>query len=124
MQHFGRHCPARLFVEDEGWTAPWVTIGIDDGGNEIGMGMLLADIVENDLPSGALKAARTKADVLIVSAVANWSAFALLAALAIARPDLAAALLPHFHGTLERVTLRSAMELGQAVDDSRVDKCR
>lgn len=118
----GDTAPLDHLFQDDGWTAPWTTIGIGDGGNEIGMGNLPADIVESDIPNGALIAARTKADFLIVSGVANWGAYALLAAIAAARPDLAPALLKHFNGATEEAILASAVNLGQAIDDSRVDR--
>jgi D-glutamate cyclase len=72
--------------------------------------------------NGALIAARTGADFLIVSGVANWGAYALLAAIAAARPDLAPALLKHFNGKTEHDILEAAVNIGQAIDDSRVDR--
>ncbi len=114
--------PLDYLFEDAGWTARWTTIGIGDGGNEIGMGLLPKEIVASDIPNGHLIAAATGADFLIVSAVANWGAYALLGALARLRPDLAPALLGRFNGELEHDILKSAVELGQAIDDSRVDR--
>jgi D-glutamate cyclase len=110
-----------LFV-DEGWTAPWKTIGIGDGGNEIGMGVLPKEIVEQDIPNGPLIAARTPADYLIVSGVANWGAYGLLGAIAGLRPELAGRLLSHFNGAFEHKVLEAAVQIGQAIDDSRVDR--
>jgi len=118
----GDTAPLDYLFEDDDWKAPWRTIGIGDGGNEIGMGLLPADIVKNDIPNGALIAARTGADFLIVSGVANWGAYALLAAIAAARPDLAPALLKHFNGKTEHDILEAAVNIGQAIDDSRVDR--
>lgn len=107
---------------DEGWTAPWKTIGIGDGGNEIGMGVLPKEIVEQDIPNGPLIAARTPADYLIVSGVANWGAYGLLGAIAGLRPELATRLLTHFNGAFEHQVLEAAVQIGQAIDDSRVDR--
>ena len=118
----GDTAPLDYLYQDEGWTPNWKTIGIGDGGNEIGMGNLPADIVQNDIPNGPLIAARTKADFLIVSGVANWGAYALLAAIAAARSDLAPALLKHFNGTMEHGILDAAVNIGQAIDDSRTDR--
>ena len=118
----GDTAPLDYLFEDEGWTAPWTTIGIGDGGNEIGMGVLPADIVERDIPNGPLIAARTRSDFLLVAGVANWGAYAVLAAVAAARRDLATALLRHFNGEIERAILESAVNLGQAIDDSRTDR--
>jgi len=107
---------------DKGWRAPWETIGIGDGGNEIGMGLLPKEIVEEDIPNGPLIAARTPADYLIVSGVANWGAYGLLGAIAKLRPQSAGQLLSHFNGTFEEEVLTAAVEVGQAIDDSRVDR--
>lgn len=58
------------------------TIGIGDGGNEIGMGKIRDYIVEH-VPNGDIIAASFAADYLIVSGVSNWGAHALVAALSI-----------------------------------------
>jgi D-glutamate cyclase len=114
--------PLDLLFEDAGWTPKWTTIGIGDGGNEIGMGVLPKELVESDIPNGSLIAAKTRADFLIVAAVANWGAYGLLASIAILRPDLAPSLLKHFNGKTEEEILSAAVNLGQAIDDSRVDR--
>lgn len=114
--------PLDHLFEDAGWTAPWTTIGIGDGGNEIGMGVLPKALVESDIPNGQLIAARTGCDHLIVSGVANWGAYGLLAATASLRPDLSASLLKHFNGDMEEQILSAAVNIGQAIDDSRVDR--
>ena len=51
------------------------TIGIGDGGNEVGMGKL-ADVIAERLP---LTPCRVSADYLIVATVSNWGAVALAA---------------------------------------------
>lgn len=53
------------------------TIGIGDGGNEVGMGKL-ADVIEARLP---LTPCRVPADHLIVATVSNWGAIGLAACL-------------------------------------------
>jgi hypothetical protein len=114
--------PLDYLYEDADWSASWKTIGIGDGGNEIGMGVLPKALVESDIPNGKLIAATTGADYLLVSGVANWGAYGLLGALAVLRPDLKNPLLSHFGGALEHTILKSAVDLGQAIDDSRVDR--
>jgi hypothetical protein len=114
--------PLDLLFQDAGWTATWETIGIGDGGNEIGMGRLPRDIIEADIPNGALVGATTSTDHLIVAGVANWGAYALLAAVARLRPDLSARLLRHFNAEFEHTILEAAVTVGQAIDDSRVDR--
>ena len=54
-----------------------LTIGIGDGGNEIGMGNC-AEIIQKEL---LLNPSSVKTDYLIVSTVSNWGAYGLIAAL-------------------------------------------
>jgi hypothetical protein len=114
--------PLHLLFDEAGWERRWTTIGIGDGGNEIGMGALPVEIVANDMPNGSLIAAKTSTDYLIVAGVSNWGAYGLLGALAGLRPDLAPALLCHFTRDKEKDFLTAAVEVGQAIDDSRVDR--
>ena len=114
--------PLHLLFEERGWRRPWVTIGIGDGGNEIGMGRLPQDIVVNDIPNGALIAATTATDYLIVAGVSNWGAYALLASTALLDPGRGPALLSHFTAETEAALLDAAVNVGQAIDDSRVDR--
>jgi D-glutamate cyclase len=101
---------------------PWYTIGIGDGGNEIGMGSLPKEIIESQIPNGQLIAATTAVDSLIVAGVSNWGGYGLLAATAIMKPAARDALLHHFNREMDRRYLQAAVETGQAVDDSRVDR--
>lgn len=114
--------PLDLLFYEDGWKAPWLTIGIGDGGNEIGMGSLPAEIVENDIPNGALIASTTPCDFLIVASVANWGAYALIGAMARLDNQLKEDLFDQFTGEMEERYLRAAVELGQAIDDSRLDQ--
>jgi hypothetical protein len=114
--------PLDLLFDDEGWTSPWTTIGIGDGGNEIGMGGLPPEIVANDIPNGGLIAAKTRTDHLIVAGVSNWGAYGLLAAMAALCPKRAADLLQYFTPEMDRQFLEAAVLIGQAVDDSRPDR--
>jgi hypothetical protein len=54
-----------------------VTIGIGDGGNEIGMGKLPWATIRKNIPNGGLVACRVPTDHLIVAGVSNWGAYAL-----------------------------------------------
>jgi hypothetical protein len=74
-----------------------LTIGIGDGGNEIGMGVIEAEIgaqlpygrVGRDPAKGGI-APHTEVDQLVVAAVSNWGATAVAAALAVLtdRPEV------------------------------------
>jgi hypothetical protein len=56
-----------------------VTIGIGDGGNEIGMGKLPWTTIRKNIPNGGLVACRVPTDHLLVAGVSNWGAYALAA---------------------------------------------
>ncbi|MCK9511200.1 MAG: DUF4392 domain-containing protein [Pigmentiphaga sp.] len=59
------------------------TIGIGDGGNEAGMGRIHSDVCEI-VSTGKIIGTVLETDVLIVSAIANWGAYAIEACLAAA----------------------------------------
>jgi hypothetical protein len=67
-----------------------LTIGIGDGGNEVGMGSI-EDVVRRyvpygdkcQCPCGAGIAAESKVDLLIAAAVSNWGAYALATCLSV-----------------------------------------
>lgn len=114
--------PLNLLFQDGSWTPPWKTIGIGDGGNEIGMGALPSEIIKKDIPNGPLIAASVATDYLIVAGVSNWGAYGLIGALELLREQSAPSFLRHFTAEMETTFLTAAVELGQAIDDSRPDR--
>lgn len=58
------------------------TIGIGDGGNEVGMG-IIRTYVEKHVPKGTLICADSKVDYLIVGGTSNWAAYGICAVLSI-----------------------------------------
>jgi hypothetical protein len=66
-------------------TASIPTIGIGDGGNEIGMGKIPHEIVAKHIPNGDLIHCRVPTDHLIVAGVSNWGAYALAAGVYVLR---------------------------------------
>jgi D-glutamate cyclase len=62
-----------------------VTIGIGDGGNEIGMGKIAWDTIRKNIPNGGMVACRIPTDYLIVSGISNWGGYALAAGVALVR---------------------------------------
>ena len=58
-----------------------ITIGIGDGGNEIGMGKIPHETIVKNIPNGDLIHCRVPTDHLIVAGVSNWGAYALAAGL-------------------------------------------
>lgn len=113
--------PLHLLFDAE-TKGPWYTIGIGDGGNEIGMGSLPKAVIESQIPNGNVIAATTAVDSLLVAGVSNWGAYGLLAATACIKPTLRGALLQYFNREMDHRYLLAAVETGQAVDDSRVDR--
>jgi hypothetical protein len=55
------------------------TIGIGDGGNEIGMGKISREIIGRNIPKGDLVACRVPTDHLIVCGISNWGGYGLAA---------------------------------------------
>lgn len=81
-----------------------VTGAVGDGGNEIGMGNVPADVVAACVPHGNRIACRVPADALVVAGTSNWGCAGLVAGLArlvpAARPALAGLLDPRLDGRL------------------------
>jgi D-glutamate cyclase len=93
----------RLFEKDEGGTIkdnrklsnssfifhpssfPYVTIGIGDGGNEIGMGKIPWSVIRRNIPNGGKIACRAATDYLIVAGISNWGAYGLAAGVRLLR---------------------------------------
>lgn len=63
----------------------WTTIGIGDGGNELGMGLAGWELIANRIPKGGSIACRVKANRLIVCGVSTWAGWALGAGWALAK---------------------------------------
>ncbi|MBX9654417.1 DUF4392 domain-containing protein [bacterium] len=59
-----------------------VTIGIGDGGNEIGMGKV-SDMVMSHIPHGGTISSTVATDFLITAGTSNWGAWGLVAALSL-----------------------------------------
>lgn len=90
------------------------TIGIGDGGNEIGMGVIKDTLKERipygakcQCPCGGGIAPETETDVLISAAVSNWGAYGLIAALSVLKNQN----LLH-DGQLEEEMLRNLISVG------------
>jgi hypothetical protein len=102
--------PAHLLFEGQ---RPYVTIGIGDGGNEIGMGKVPYATICKNIPNGELVACRTATDFLIVAGVSNWGAYALAAGVMLLRGSVDVSL---FDRTRERGLLEHIVEHGPLVD--------
>ena len=71
------------FVVEEAARRGVLTIGLGDGGNEVGMGKIL-DAVREIVPTGKTIGATVSTDILVVGAIANWASYAIEACLAAA----------------------------------------
>jgi len=91
-----------------------VTIGIGDGGNEIGMGRMPLETIERNIPNGRKIACRLATDHLIVAGISNWGGYALAAGITMLRgvsPDPSLTDLD-----LERRILQAMVDEGPLVD--------
>lgn len=91
-----------------------VTIGIGDGGNEIGMGKIPWYVIERNIQRGGLIACRVATTHLIVCGISNWGAYALGAAVRKLRG------VPHdpslYSTSIEEKILKGMVEQGPLVD--------
>lgn len=71
------------FVFDESRRRRILTIGMGDGGNEVGMGNIL-DTVRDVIPTGEKIGAVVETDLLVVGAIANWASYGVEACIAAA----------------------------------------
>ena len=90
------------------------TIGIGDGGNEIGMGKIPWDIIRRNIPRGGLLACRVPTDHLIVCGISNWGAYGLAAGVRLLRGSSLDRDL--FNPQVEFEILRTMVEGGPLVD--------
>ena len=106
MHHLIHECQQRL---------PRIhTVGIGDGGNEIGMGKIPWATIARNIPDGERIACRVPTDHLIVAGVSNWGAYALAAGIFVLKgitppPDL-------FDPDREREILEVMVREGPLVD--------
>jgi hypothetical protein len=95
---------------------PWRTIAIGDGGNEIGMGSVPRFLIADHVPMGEVIGCVVPADFLIAAGVSHWGAYALLAALAVRRPDWSTAMLAGLDPALDQAVIAAMVRDGPAVD--------
>jgi hypothetical protein len=91
-----------------------ITIGVGDGGNEIGMGKVSWDVIRRNIPGGGLIACQTRTHHLIVAGISNWGAYALAAGVAMVRGVAPPA--EWFDLKAERDLLEHMVEKGPLVD--------
>ena len=75
-------CPVERWLSAVGGSCAAFTVGLGDGGNEIGMGKIPWEIIADRVPLGGCLACHVATDYTIVSGVSNWGAYALATGLA------------------------------------------
>lgn len=90
----GREIPAHLVARgdaifDEANRRGIVTVGIGDGGNELGLGRL-GEMIARTVPHGERVATVVPSQVTVAACISNWGAYAVAAAVAAAarRPEV------------------------------------
>lgn len=107
--------PLHLLFEDE----KIITVGIGDGGNELGMGNIPREIIASNIRHGEKIACRIKCDYLIVCGVSNWGATGLLLALCLLRRDWKAEITKKLNPEIEFHILETLINQGLAIDGIR-----
>jgi hypothetical protein len=98
-------------------TSDMVTLGVGDGGNEVGMGKIAREKIARDIHLGDKVACRVAVDHLIVVGISNWAAYALAAGIAWCKNVPAPA--EWFDLEEEHRILRDMVEHGHLVDGVR-----
>jgi len=112
-----RYCaPFESLFGIDGASRPYATIGIGDGGNEIGMGKLPFEVIATNIKDGRRIACRVACDFCLVCGVANWGAVALAAAIACLMPNRQKAMLTGLNAEMDRRILENVVRNGEGVD--------
>lgn len=110
-------------VTDKTSPAQWLfgfggykTVGVGDGGNELGMGKLPHGVIAANVNGGAAVACHVPADYLVVAGISNWGAFGLGVGVRLLRGEKCDDL---FDVERERDTLVRMVAAGPLVDGVR-----
>ncbi len=106
------------------WTKPayklfechhkYITIGIGDGGNEIGMGKIPRSVIKRNIPLGEMIGCRISTDYLITAGISNWGAYALGTGIAMLKNI---SIPSYFYSPIyEQNNLKRMVEIGPLVD--------
>ena len=96
-----------------------ISVGIGDGGNELGMGNIPRKIIASSVRHGEQIACRIKCDYLIVCGVSNWGATGILLALCVIRSDWKAEIINKLNPETEFHILETLVNQGLAIDGIR-----
>lgn len=95
---------------------PWRTIGIGDGGNELGMGSVPRALIAKHVKQGDRIGCVVPADYLLAAGVSHWGAYALLASLALLRPAWKVPMRAALDPALDLAVIEAMVRDGPAVD--------
>ena len=107
--------PWTAALDDLFGAAPWMRIGVGDGGNELGMGKLPAGLIAQSVPNGDRIACVTDCDHLVVAGVSNWGAYGLMAGLALVHESWSPILAEFLTSARDLAVTQAIVEAG-AVD--------
>ena len=93
-----------------------ISIGIGDGGNELGMGKIPREVISNSIRYGETIACMIACDYLLVCGVSNWGADALLCALALLKPEWTNIIQEQLNSELEFHILKTVVNNNLAAD--------
>src|SRR5581483_3421230 len=94
---FSEHCARMDVLFEQARARGILTIGIGDGGNELGCALIRDTVVREvpyggkcQCPCGGTVVPRFEPDVLVMAAISNWGAYGIAAALAVllGRPEV------------------------------------
>lgn len=95
------------------------SIGIGDGGNEVGMGKAYDKIIKSSIPNATENACVVPTDLLLVASVSNWGGYAISAAIAVYDA--------FHHSSGEEVNveaIRSRLDCLLPTDQEEIEKCQ
>eukprot|EP01039_Chlorochromonas_danica_P002019 gene2020-2202_t len=95
------------------------SIGIGDGGNEVGMGKAYDKIIKSSIPNATENACVVSTDLLLVASVSNWGGYAISAAIAVYNA--------FHHSSGEEVDIeliRSRLNCLLPTDQEEIEKCQ
>jgi len=104
----------RLFEQIRAEKRPVATLGLVDGGNEIGAGSLPWEVIVRRVRHGGRIACRTPTDFTLVAGVTDWAAYALSLALVAAANRLELAL--HWTCAQQAALIRCLVDEAKLVD--------
>lgn len=92
------------------------TIGIGDGGNEIGMGCIDKRLMTDNIPNGHVIASIIKTDYLLVCGVSNWGGMAMVASIGVVCPEILECINKILNKNNHHKVLVNMVSNGKAID--------